>query len=84
MGRIIEFGSMLFLGMLLILAMTHFLNGTLLSWVGSKFIAGTPQQVQAEQLLSLKRAWLKQYQAATTPQARQILLDQWNSGTWKP
>ncbi len=37
MGRIIEFGSMLFLGMLLIIAMTHFLNGTLITWTLSKF-----------------------------------------------
>lgn len=37
MGRVLEFTSMLILGMLLILAMTHFLNGTLISWVESKF-----------------------------------------------
>lgn len=37
MGKILEFGSMLFLGILLVLAMTHFLNGTLIEWVESKF-----------------------------------------------
>lgn len=43
MGKILEFGSMFFLGMLLILAMTHFLNGTLISWVQSKFTTAQPQ-----------------------------------------
>ena len=83
MGKVIEFGSMAFLGILLILAMTHFLNGTLISWVGSKFAIGSSQQVQAEQTLQLRRAWLKQYQSATGVE-RQTLLDQWNNGTWKP
>ena len=37
MARVLEFGSMLFLGILLVLAFTHFLNGTFSEWVASKF-----------------------------------------------
>ena len=37
MARVIEYLSILILGMLLILAFTHFLNGTFTDWVGSKF-----------------------------------------------
>lgn len=37
MARVLEFGSMLFLGILLVLAFTHFLNGTFSQWVSSKF-----------------------------------------------
>lgn len=37
MARAIEFMSMLFLGILLVLAFTHFMNGTFTEWVGAKF-----------------------------------------------
>lgn len=37
MPRVIEYISILLLGILLILAFTHFLNGTFTEWVGSKF-----------------------------------------------
>lgn len=37
MAKVLEFGSMLFLGILLVLAFTHLLNGTFSSWIGSKF-----------------------------------------------
>lgn len=48
MGKVLEYTSMLLLGILLILAMTHFLNGTLIEWVQSKFTTGkeTPSQKQ--------------------------------------
>lgn len=36
-GNVIETLAMLFLGILLVLAFTHLLNGTFLSWVSSKF-----------------------------------------------
>lgn len=37
MVKSIEFVSMVILGILLVLAFTHFLNGTFSSWVSSKF-----------------------------------------------
>jgi hypothetical protein len=37
MASVIEFMAMLFLGILLVLAFTHFLNGTFTEWVGAKF-----------------------------------------------
>ena len=83
MSKVLEFTSMIILGMLLILAMTHFLNGTLIQWVESKFAVGIPQQAQAQQTLDLRRAWLKQFESAN-PDQKKVLLDQWNNGTWKP
>lgn len=37
MVKTLEFVSMIILGILLILAFTHFLNGTFSSWFSSKF-----------------------------------------------
>lgn len=37
MTKAIEFLSIMFLGVLLILAFTHLLNGTFTEWLGSKF-----------------------------------------------
>lgn len=62
MGRVVEFTSMLILGMLLVLAMTHFLNGTLTEWVASKFYVATPEQLNAFKTLEKNRAALKQWQ----------------------
>lgn len=61
MGRALEFGSMLFLGMLLIFAMTHFLNGTLTEWVLSKFYVATPQELKAFKDLQIARERYQQW-----------------------
>jgi hypothetical protein len=37
MGTVLEFLSLLFLGVLLTLAITHLINGTFTQWVSSKF-----------------------------------------------
>lgn len=37
MSNVLEALSMLFLGVLLVLAITHLLNGTFGEWLGSKF-----------------------------------------------
>lgn len=37
MARAIEFLSILFLGILLVLAFTHLINGTFTEWISSKF-----------------------------------------------
>lgn len=83
MGKVLEATSMFLLGILLILGMTHFLNGTLLQWIASKFYVGTPQQAAAQSTIDLRKAWLKVYENAT-PEQQKSLLQQWNSGTWKP
>lgn len=40
MGSVLEFLSLLFLGVLLVLAITHLINGTFTSWISSKFTTG--------------------------------------------
>jgi len=42
MARVLEAISMFILGILLVLAFTHFINGTLLEWTSSKFFTKEP------------------------------------------
>jgi len=39
MPKVIEYLSLLFLGIILVLAFTHLINGTFIEWLNSKFKA---------------------------------------------